>query len=54
MRRYSSYYDCGAVDSNILFSVTVANAAVYKFTFQSNDAELTATGEITVDAGPSR
>jgi hypothetical protein len=34
----------------MLFSVTEANAAVYKFTFQSSDAELTATGEITVDA----
>ena len=34
----------------MLLTVTAANAAVYKFTFQSNDAELTATGEITVNA----
>jgi hypothetical protein len=33
----------------MLFSVTAANAAVYKFTFQSNDAELTASGEFTVN-----
>jgi hypothetical protein len=34
----------------MLLTVTAANAAVYKFTFQSNDAELTATGEFTVNA----
>ncbi|HEY3621781.1 MAG TPA: hypothetical protein VGL12_05190 [Roseiarcus sp.] len=34
----------------MLFTITVANAATYKFTFQSSDAELTATGEITVNA----
>ena len=33
-----------------LFTITAANAATYKFTFQSNDAELTATGEFTVNA----
>jgi peptidoglycan hydrolase CwlO-like protein len=33
-----------------LFSITVAHAATYNFTFQSNDAELTATGQFTVDA----
>ena len=33
-----------------LFTVTVSNATAYKFTFQSSDAELTATGEITVNA----
>ena len=32
-----------------LFGVSTANAAVYKFTFESFDAELTATGEITVN-----
>jgi hypothetical protein len=39
-----------ALSTAMLFIVTAANAAVYKFTFQSNDAELTATGEITVNA----
>ena len=39
-----------AVSTAMLLSVTTANAAIYKFTFQSNDAELTATGEITVNA----
>jgi hypothetical protein len=34
----------------MLFSITVANAATYKFTFESNDAELTATGQFTVNA----
>ena len=34
----------------MLFTITVANAATYTFTFQSSDAELTATGEITVNA----
>ena len=33
-----------------LFTVTTANAATYKFTFQSSGADLTATGEITVNA----
>ena len=33
-----------------LFAVTAANAATYKFTFQSSDAELAATGEFTVNA----
>jgi hypothetical protein len=35
----------------MLFTMTTSNAATYKFTFQSNDAELTATGEFTVNAG---
>jgi PEP-CTERM motif len=30
--------------------MTTANAAIYKFTFQSNDAQLTATGQFTVNA----
>ncbi len=33
----------------ILFGVSAANAAVYKFTFDSSDAQLTAAGQITVD-----
>jgi hypothetical protein len=39
-----------AMATAALFTITAANAATYKFTFQSNDDELTATGEITVDA----
>ncbi len=39
-----------ALATAMLFTVTTANAATYKFTFQSNDAELTATGEFTVNA----
>ena len=39
-----------AMATAALFSVTTANAATYKFAFQSSDAELTATGEITVNA----
>jgi hypothetical protein len=34
-----------------LLIVTASNAATYKFTFQSSDAALTATGEFTVNAG---
>jgi hypothetical protein len=34
----------------MLLNASAANAAVYKFTFNSFDAELTATGEITVNA----
>jgi hypothetical protein len=34
----------------MLFTMTTSNAATYKFTFQSNDAELTATGEFTVNS----
>jgi hypothetical protein len=34
----------------MLFGVSAANAAVYKFTFESFDAQLTATGEIIVNA----
>jgi hypothetical protein len=34
----------------MLFVVSTANAALYRFSFDSSDAELTATGEITVNA----
>ena len=34
----------------MLLTASAATAAVYKFTFESFDSELTATGEITVDA----
>jgi hypothetical protein len=33
-----------------LFTFTASNAATYKFSFQSSDAELTATGEFAVNA----
>ncbi len=39
-----------AISTAALLTVTTANAATYKFTFQSSDAELTATGEISVNA----
>ena len=39
-----------AMATAALFSVTTANAATYKFAFQSSDGDLTATGEITVNA----
>jgi PEP-CTERM motif len=39
-----------ALTTAMLFHMTSANASIYKFTFQSSDAELTATGEFTVDA----
>ena len=34
----------------MLLTASPANATVYKFTFESFDSELTATGEITVNA----
>ena len=39
-----------ALTTAVLLTVTTASAATYKFTFESSDAELTATGEFTVDA----
>jgi hypothetical protein len=39
-----------AMAAAALFTVTTANAAVYRFAFNSFDDELTATGEITVNA----
>ena len=39
-----------ALATATLLTVTASNAATYKFTFQSSDAELTATGEFTVNA----
>jgi hypothetical protein len=38
-----------ALATAILLNVSAANATLYKFTFQSSEAELTATGEITVN-----
>jgi PEP-CTERM motif len=34
----------------MLLAMTAANAATYKFTFQSNDSQLTAAGQFTVNA----
>ena len=39
-----------ALATATLFAATAASAEIYKFTFQSNDAELTATGEFAVNA----
>jgi hypothetical protein len=50
MMRKTLVTTIAALSTAVLFNVTAANAAVYKFTFQSNDAALTATGEITVNA----
>jgi hypothetical protein len=36
-----------ALATETLLTVTTSNAATYKFTFQSSDAALTATGEFT-------
>jgi PEP-CTERM motif len=49
MMRKTLVTTIAALSTAMLFAVTAANAAVYKFTFQSNDAELTATGEFTVN-----
>jgi hypothetical protein len=39
-----------ALATVIMLNVSAADAGVYKFTFQSNDAELTATGEFKTNA----
>jgi hypothetical protein len=39
-----------ALTTAMLFTVASANAATYRFTFQSNDSALTATGEFSVNA----
>jgi hypothetical protein len=36
--------------TTMLLNVATANAAIYKFAFQSSDAELTASGELAVNA----
>ena len=46
----SPFTTIAALTTAALLTVAVANAATYKFSFQSSDAELTETGEITVDA----
>ena len=39
-----------ALANAMLFSISTANATVYRFGFDSGDAELTATGQMTVNA----
>src|SRR3984957_2218016 len=50
MMRRTLVTTIAALATATLFTVTTSNAATYKFTFQSSDAELTATGEFTVNA----
>jgi PEP-CTERM motif len=50
MMHKSLFTTIAALTTAALLTITVANAAAYKFSFHSSDAELTATGEITVDA----
>jgi hypothetical protein len=50
MMRKTLFTMIAALATATLLTVTTSNAATYKFTFQSSDAELTATGEFTVDA----
>jgi hypothetical protein len=50
MMRRTLVTTIAALATATLFTVTASNAATYKFTFQSSDAELTATGEFTVNA----
>lgn len=49
MRKIISTSIIGFTTAIFLLSATVANAAVYKFSFNSFDAELSATGEIIVN-----
>jgi hypothetical protein len=39
-----------ALATAMMLNVSAVSAEIYKFTFQSNDAELTATGEFTVNS----
>jgi PEP-CTERM motif len=50
MMRRTLVTTIAALATAALFTITTSNAATYKFTFQSNDAELTATGEFTVNS----
>jgi hypothetical protein len=50
MMRKTLFIMIAALTTATLLTVTTSNAATYKFSFQSNDAELTATGEFTVNA----
>jgi hypothetical protein len=40
-----------AMIAAMLFTISTANAAVYRFTFESFDSELTAAGQFAVNAG---
>jgi hypothetical protein len=50
MMRKTLFTTIAALTTTVLFTITTANASIYKFTFQSSDAELTAAGEFTVNA----
>jgi PEP-CTERM motif len=50
MMRKTLFTMIAALATATLLTVTTSNAATYKFTFQSSDAALTATGEFTVNA----
>jgi hypothetical protein len=50
MMRRTLVTTIAALATAALFTITASNAATYKFTFQSNDAELTTTGEFTVNS----
>jgi hypothetical protein len=50
MMRKTLFTMIAALATATLLTVTTSNAATYKFSFQSSDAELTATGEFTVNA----
>jgi hypothetical protein len=50
MMRKTLFTMIAALATETLLTVTTSNAATYKFTFQSSDAALTATGEFTVNA----
>jgi hypothetical protein len=49
--RTNLFTTIAALTTAMMLNASAASATVYKFTFQSSDAQLTATGEITVNAG---
>jgi hypothetical protein len=50
MMRKTLVTTIAALATAMLFTITAANAAIYKFTFESNDTALTAMGEFTVNS----
>jgi PEP-CTERM motif len=48
--RKALFTTMAALATAMMLNVSAASATVYKFTFQSNDAQLTATGHIAVNA----
>jgi hypothetical protein len=49
MMRRSFLTTIAALSTAMMLNASAASATVYKFTFESNDAQLTATGEMTVN-----